>query len=331
MNATREHVVALTNATRKTYYLLGRVIAPPVAGLGLLIGIVNITLSLMYVTLPRMLAGQWAQVIWPDIFTPFSSMMLVIAASAAVWSLLALERFSDEPVALSDAMFSRYLIGLGYFLLVTAIVTMIAIVALAQTGFLEAVLRVGAATPPAGSPAAAAVDPAAVQRDNVLQGVLLLMALVMTLLGALFYFANSLWKKFKDPTVLFDRNVFWAGLWFRLSEAIVFTIAVFVFLRYEGKKDLVGFLPMLGLFIGMTVKSSEVLIFGLLERGLAAVSTLVQSAPKPSEPPHPKEGKEKKGVTIGTLPPQTPGAVVTGSGAKDERPADTTHPDKPVH
>jgi hypothetical protein len=106
------------------------------------------------------------------------------------------------------------------------------------------------------------------------------LSLGMTLLGALFFFANALWYKFDQGKELFDREAFWGGLWFRLAEAIVFTIAVFLYLRFQGSESAIKYLPMIGLFIGMTVKSSEALVFGLADRLLASITSFV----KPPDP-----------------------------------------------
>lgn len=193
-------------------------------------------------------------------------------------------------VAASDEMFTRYLIGIGYFLFVDAVVNMVAFAGIASSGKLNLIFPLG------NGKLNGSTDTPAVTNwfdqilgwlnwlqhtdEPVILTVILMLSLGMAILGALFFFANALWTKFKQPEIFFDRNIFWGGLWFRLAEAIVFTIAVFLFLQFQGWRDAIKYMPMIALFIGMTVKSSEALIFGAAERLLASVTGLVQT-PKP--------------------------------------------------
>lgn len=208
-----------------------------------------------------------------------------------------------DKLAASDAMFTRYLIGIGYFLFVDAVVNMVAFAGIASSGKLDLIFPLGNGTlknPVAEVTAAASWFDQILNWLNWLQHtdepvilmLILMLSLGMAILGALFFFANALWTKFKQPEILFDRNIFWGGLWFRLAEAIVFTIAFFLFLQFQGWRDAIKYMPMIALFIGMTVKSSEALVFGLAERLLASVTALVPS-PKNSPPPKP-------------IPPQAP-------------------------
>jgi hypothetical protein len=110
------------------------------------------------------------------------------------------------------------------------------------------------------------------------------MAFGMTLQGALFFVTNSVRQK-RDSREPYDPRKFWGGLWYRTGEAILFTVAFVFVLRYGPGKPaedggLVGdqWLPLVGLFLGMFVKSGEALIFGLAQRVLQAASGLVGQA-----------------------------------------------------
>ncbi len=132
-------------------------------------------------------------------------------------------------------------------------------------------------------------------------GVLLLMCLGMAVLGALFFFANSLWDKLKTAEV-FDYSTFWGGLWFRIGEAIIFTTAIFVALTCAGHQTGCVLL-LLSLFVGMFLKSGEALIAGLATRVFASFSQLV---------PTPQAGGTKESVASFQL--SKPGGSVPSSG-----------------
>jgi hypothetical protein len=73
----------------------------------------------------------------------------------------------------------------------------------------------------------------------------------------------------------FDTNRFWGGLWFRLGEAVLFTLVVF--LLGVGSTKLTGAsLLLVALLLGMFVKTGEGLIAGIAEKVFAAVSTIVK-------------------------------------------------------
>lgn len=104
--------------------------------------------------------------------------------------------------------------------------------------------------------------------------ILLMISLGMSILGALFFVANSLREK-RDEFEQFDHSGFWSGLWYRLGEAVLFTVVFFLVLRRFYPASGALWLPVLALFLGMFVKSGERLVFGLAKRVFAAVSTLL--------------------------------------------------------
>ena len=91
-----------------------------------------------------------------------------------------------------------------------------------------------------------------------------------------FFFAKTLWGKMQhEPIVVFDEHIFWAGLWFRLGSAIVFTVVIYLALLYKGYSDSLSIMPFLGLIVGLSVKGTEHLIDGITTRILNAIKGLV--------------------------------------------------------
>ncbi|MEM1186009.1 MAG: hypothetical protein AAGI53_13540 [Planctomycetota bacterium] len=116
--------------------------------------------------------------------------------------------------------------------------------------------------------------------------VLLFLSTLVSLLGALFFFANSLWRRLGDPDrEPFDGNLFWAGLWFRLAEAVIFNLVLFFALRFYAP-DQYFTLPLVALLIGMFLKSGEKLVTGIAERVFAAFDALIPTRlPKATQRP----------------------------------------------
>lgn len=292
----------MTTEARAT---LNSVIMPILAAFTFLAGAMVFVANVVHLSIPRIiqhgLNAQGNGSIWTDFLHSSSPYFLGVALFAGLWTVFTLER---KPGLATDAetsgkMFSAYLIGLGFFLLVDAIITMVAITGLAATGQLDDILKHGAALIEQASGAAAqpvaALTPEETRRGFMTQAVILGLSLAMAILGALFYFANSLWAKFGLKTEMFNRNVFWAGLWFRLAEAVVFTLAFFLALRFYAEANTLYLMPMIGLFVGMTVKSAEALVFGMAERTLAAAVALVSPAEKKTPPTgKPAEPKPEK-------------------------------------
>lgn len=99
----------------------------------------------------------------------------------------------------------------------------------------------------------------------------------MSILGALFFVANSLREK-RTAGEQFVVGMFWSGLAFRLGEAVLFTFAFFwLFWKYLDRDY--TWLPILALFLGMFVKTGETLIFGIGKRILMASASLFPTEP----------------------------------------------------
>jgi hypothetical protein len=306
--------------TKDQFKEICRVVMPTLAALGCLAGFVTMVGTITFDALPVALKVKTGEA-YPLGPWITGSILLLIALVAGIWTLVILKPIeSGDMRADSDATFTRYLIGIGYFLFVDAVVNMVAIAGIAHSGRLEQIFPVGD-----GALKSEPVSKGAVswlegflrffgwtdsEKPTVLT-VILMLSLGMALLGALLYFAKALWNKFDAQIELFDRNVFWGGLWFRLAEAIVFTIALFLFFQFRGANKTINYLPMIGLLVGLTVKSSEALIFGLAERVLASITGLIEGRPATPAPP------AAPALTITKIKPTKarPGGDVTVEGS----------------
>jgi hypothetical protein len=76
----------------------------------------------------------------------------------------------------------------------------------------------------------------------------------------------------------FDVHAFWSGAFFRVGEAVLFTFAFFWLIWTSDRRTEVVWLPVLGLFVGMFVKTGEAIIFRLGMRVLSAVEALLPSS-----------------------------------------------------
>jgi hypothetical protein len=88
----------------------------------------------------------------------------------------------------------------------------------------------------------------------------------------------------------FDVHAFWSGGFFRVGEAVLFTFAFFWLIWTSDRRTDVIWLPVLGLFVGMFVKTGEAIIFRLGMRILSAVEALLPTAfPAPRAPAAPPQ------------------------------------------
>jgi hypothetical protein len=152
--------------------------------------------------------------------------------------------------------------------------------------------------------------------------VLLFSSLLMALLGALFYVTNSLQEKRRKGMEDFDWSIFWSGLWYRLGEAVLFTIVFFVAIRRFAPEGSDEWLPILALFLGMSVTAGERLVFGLARRVFLAVGALLPldssdvnnafDALMPDTPTNLKAGREPDGTILVRWDRPGKGATIRG-------------------
>lgn len=159
-------------------------------------------------------------------------------------------------------LYYKHLLGLGVYLVGATTVGIAALAGLLVTGRLQLL----AAQPP--------------EQHSV--GVIVLMSSLLALLGALFYVCNAIRKKSerKKPDEPFDIGWFWAGIFLRVGEALIFTLVLFLLFSMQNSPDY-RMLLLTSLLIGMFIKTGERVIFGIAQRVFAAVETLVPtSAPE---------------------------------------------------
>jgi hypothetical protein len=151
---------------------------------------------------------------------------------------------------------------------------------------------------------------------DLVVGIRLVISLAMSILGALFFVVNSLRRKRQRDDV-YDSSKFWSGLWFRLGEAVIFTVVFFLAFRQQ----ITGgdqFLPLIALLLGMFVTTGETLVFGLAQRVLRAAAALVASEDAPDRR---ADGERRKDAA-----PQGPDATAPKT---DEAQAQAPPPPEP--
>lgn len=210
----------------------------------------------------------------------------VVGAVMLVWAMLrlpaqvgTLEEMAEaqqEP-ARSTRLYGIYLVGIGFALLVQAMVCSVVFAAVSWS-----VGQRRSISQPAQVPAA--IDPktdgfgslfgTSADEAFFIVGLFALSSIV-AMLGALFFFSNSLWKKMGEPERdPFDRRIFWGGLWFRIGEAILFNLVFFLVLRYYAPERYL-LLPLVSLLVGMFLKAGESLVSGIATRVFASIQALV--------------------------------------------------------
>lgn len=205
---------------------------------------------------------------WESSFhVPMVLAVILSAMAAARVALLAgrLPRVGGTPEEACRENYKRCMVGLGAALLAFAILTIVALSGFAYSGTLPRIFGFAKSAPGTLGPTTG---------SKIDQMVLLLVSLIMSLLGALFYVTNSLREK-RKATEEFDWTIFWSGLWYRLGEAVLFTIVFFLAIRRFSDPGTDAWLPLLALFLGMCVTAGERLVFGLARRVFGAVEAFL--------------------------------------------------------
>ncbi len=97
-------------------------------------------------------------------------------------------------------------------------------------------------------------------------------------------------RKAEEP---FSLSRYWAGLLFRLGEAVLFTFVMFLlFITY--RLDAYEHVLEIALFIGMYIKTGERLMAGLADRVFAAAAALVASSNTQDESAPPSSETQDK-------------------------------------
>ncbi|MEM1330810.1 MAG: hypothetical protein AAGG07_09640 [Planctomycetota bacterium] len=165
-----------------------------------------------------------------------------------------------EFVANDAVRYQRHLVGIGYSLLLSGLLLTSLIAAMLYWNLIE----IG------GARSQESIKPEQLT-------FLLILSTLAAVVGSLFFVANSLRKK-RDAKQRFSSEKFWGGLWFRVGEAVLFSLVVFwlIWKNHVTSQQSSGadaplldysWLPILCLLIGMFVTSGEMLIFAIA-RGL---------------------------------------------------------------
>ena len=184
-------------------------------------------------------------------------------------------------------LYSRHLVGLGYALLLVGLVNGTMLAGMTRTSLLHGPDKhVEEPSAPTNTVPKVAEEPKPPHQDPVapikrhpthhpvVNAFLVLVAVGMSLLGALFFVANSLRRK-REQGERFDVGRFWGGLWYRLGEAVLFTLVCFWLICTYRWESGYCWLPVLGLLLGMFVTSGERLVFGLGRRLFRAAEEFV--------------------------------------------------------
>jgi hypothetical protein len=191
-------------------------------------------------------------------------------------------------------MFLRYQIGTGFTLLLLGIVNVFVFAGLAHRLWFDSYTPPLPASVTSGSGPAAALTETQIARLAQTCSLRIILALNMAILGALFFIANSL-HKLRICHRRFDSNVFWGGLWYRIGEAVLFTLVFLLVIHWRYKGDLLQtsveydlILPLLALMLGMFIKTGERIVFGSAERVFAAASAIIPIQPEIMESNQPR-------------------------------------------
>lgn len=180
-----------------------------------------------------------------------------------------------EPVR-SKKLYGTFLVGIGYAMLMQALACSIVFSAVSwsvgrQTNVESETKVMFPETETEGFKRLFGSTP---DEANFIVGLFVLSTYV-AILGALFFFANALWKKMGEPERdPFDHRLFWGGLWFRIGEAVLFNLVLFLVLRYYAPARYL-LLPLVSLLVGMFLKSGESLVSGIAARVFASIQALV--------------------------------------------------------
>ena len=185
------------------------------------------------------------------------------------------EEAERRRVKRNETRYNRFLVGLGYALLLCAIANVVALAGLSWNGSLPWLID-------------GKRPPDARLQEHQVCGIRILVTMNMSVLGALFFIANSLRKK-RQCGDEFDAGRFWSGLWYRVGEAILFTVVFYLVLHRfmtpsnpgaseaakAAPQNVDLWTPILGLLVGMFIQSGERIVYGIAQRVFAGVSAVL--------------------------------------------------------
>lgn len=210
-----------------------------------------------------------------------------------------------DPRAMSQAHFHRVLIGLGFLFFVVSLLALIGFAGMLIRGLVPAS---GAEFLERLSSTAPSPTEHAATKGGRSIGALLVVSGMLSLVGASFYVTNSM-RLHREADAIggsepFRESKFWGGMWFRFGQAVLYTFVFFIVIwsglpkgskpaatigefivtlseqPKESKpaptiREYMILMPVVGLLIGMFVKTGEVLVLGLADRFSNAVTALI--------------------------------------------------------
>ena len=271
-----------------------------------------------YHLLPRLLSDEPVALLWPAVLFPAAAVLIGAGIGVLLAVINRIHRdLAHDPAACAEPersmrLYGEALVGVGAALLIDAIVSCIILSGIIRAGHRLSVPPEALALP-APDPAAMSGTVASLWRlfgrdatESTLLCAMLLLAALLAILGALFFFSTALWEKLErlqesvgstkspasgdaavnplSPEFRFSERMFWAGLWFRIGEAVTFSLVLFLLIRQFTEIDLL-LLPLLALLVGMFLKAGERLITGIAMRLFAAFEQLVPGRLRPEESP----------------------------------------------
>ena len=220
---------------------------------------------------------------WPNRMTVWGAGLSLLGI-VLVAIALSPRMYFGQPFG-SVANFNQALVVIGYALVIMAVLNFVALAGFASQGKLDGVLGV-AATAPTDSPdsSTSAIPLTASNKYYTLR---LILMPGFAVLGSMFFVAGALRRKRDmlekaNPTGTpdFDSAKLWAGLWYRLGEAVLFALVIFLLFRAEiifsDQAFSETWLLVLALLLGMFVKPAELLINGLAVRLLNGVNGMLK-------------------------------------------------------
>lgn len=195
---------------------------------------------------------------------------LIAGRKGLVWQSKVAESQDLTELQSQQRRVGRTLSGLGYAMLVLALLNGLAFAGFAWTGMIRQVIPLTpAATTPAPKDAAAS--------EALGLCTLLVVSMTMAIFGALLFAAITLLRR-REIEDRVDLSGFTGSLILRIGQSILYTVAVFLLLRlFGGTNPAIGtqWLPVLALFAGLFVASVERVLVGLAMNMLAAVDVLL--------------------------------------------------------
>ncbi|MCZ6836814.1 MAG: hypothetical protein O7G85_13645 [Planctomycetota bacterium] len=238
--------------------------------------------------------------LWPNNLTWLSIIVFAIGIGLAILARVLAEKTDTPPKIVEN--YNQALVGLGFALALLAVLNFVALAGFASQGVLTPMFNPAAVKDwsvlcdcNSTSDKSTSVTKLVEERyKSKLYTLRLIMLPGFAVLGSLFFVAGTLrrkrleyeaqeFKKAKDEDkkdpLSFDRAKLWSGLWYRLGEAVLFSLVIFML--QQAKIIQIATMPenwllVVALLLGMFVKPAEQLINGIAVRLFKGIETMVK-------------------------------------------------------